>query len=215
MEYCSVADLYAHGLPRGSLPNRGRVAIAANPATDTIPLGDHALSLDDEFMVRPGPGGGSLPAPLVVDVSYYAIPVNAGAFQAAATPGGSVIDLTTAGSQIVVVTPINYAASIQYASRLIDEMLVGHVVLSDGDPIPEIVRMTCAEIAIGKLALISGTVSKSLGEIVDYARKRLVEWSKGTPLRAKDKPAPANLATSAAATLPAGDSRGWTNGGRL
>jgi hypothetical protein len=214
VDYCSVADLYAHGLPRGSIPNRGRVAIAANPTTDTIPLGDHALSPGDEFTVRPGPGGGSLPAPLVEDVVYFALPVNANTFKVADTAGGGPIDLTSAGSQIVIVTPINYAASISYASRLIDEMLVGHVLIEDGDPIPEIIRMTCAEIAIGKLALISGSVSKSLGEIVDYARKRLDVWAKGNPLRAKNKPAPANLATSAA-TMPIGDARGWNNGGRI
>jgi hypothetical protein len=204
--YASVSDLYDHGVPHGSIANRGRTSLAANAATDAIALGDHGFSTDDEITVRPD-AGGTLPSPLGVDTSSYASPVNAGAFKVAATPGGAVIDLTSNGSRFVVVAPIPYEAAIYYASRLIDEMLVGHVLIEDGDEIPPMVRLTCAEIAAGKLALRSGHVSKSLGEIVDVARKRLESWAKGRPLRSAVKPASANLAASA--TLPYRDTRGW------
>jgi hypothetical protein len=213
VDYCSQSDLYDHGLPRGSIPNRGRVSVAANPAADTIPLGDHGLSAGQEFTTRPE-AGGSLPAPLVADVSYYAIPVNAHTFKVSATAGGAAIDLTTAGSRFVIVTSLPYASAISYASRLIDEMLVGHVLLQDGDEIPEIIRITAAELAVGKLALGSGSQSKSLGEIVDQARKRLENWAKGVPLRAANRPAPANVST-VAACVPFRDSRNWGNGGRI
>lgn len=214
MEYCSISDLYDHGVPRGSIANRGRTSIAANATTDAIALGDHGFSLNDEITLRPEVGAGTLPAPLVVDTSYYAIPVNAGSFKVAATPGGAAIDLTSNGANFVVVTPIPYNAAIYYASRLIDEMLVGHVLIEDGDEIPPMVRLTCAEIAAGKLALKSGHVSKSLGEIVDLARKRLEKWASGIPLRSAVKPDAANVAT-AAATVPYRDSRGWGGCGRI
>lgn len=175
-------------------------------------MGDHGLALNDQLTVRID-AGGTLPAPLAAEVTYFAKPVNAQRFQVSATSGGAAIDLTTAGAHFVVVVPIQYAAAISYASRLIDEMLVGHVLLQTGDPVPEIIRITCAEIAVGKLAAISGSVSKSLGEIVDTARKRLEQWGKGRPLRAANKPAPANVSVSA--TAPFRDARGWNNCGKI
>ena len=154
-----------------------------------------------------------MPAPLVADTAYYAIPVNGDAFQVSATPGGSAIDLTTAGSRFVVIAPINYSASIAFASRLIDELTVGQVVLRAGEPIPEIIKMVCAQIAVGQLALISGSVSTSLAEIVKGAKSLLDGWAKGQPLRAENRSAAANVAASA--SVPYLDSRGWNRFGRL
>jgi hypothetical protein len=215
VDYCTTADLYANGLPRGSIPNPGRVVTAANATANTIPLGEHGFSAEDPLTIR-SDAGGTMPAPLVSGTTYYAIPVTDDAFQVAATAGGAAIDITSAGSRFVVGAPINYAAAIRFASRLIDEMLVGHVVLVEGDEVPEIIKITAAEIAIGKLALGSGSVSKSLGQIVDEARKRLERWAKGTPLRAANRPASANTAAAGVTlTATSRDNRGWRRFGGL
>ena len=211
MNYCAVSDLFANGLPRGALSNPGRLASAANATTNTIALDQHGLALNDQITVR-AEGGGSLPAPLAPGVTYYAIPVNDGSFSLAATPSGAVIDLTTAGARIVVVVPIPYNAAIAFGAALIDDMLPAHIVPLIA-PFSPIIVMTNAELAIGKLMQGTGSGSKSMGEMVDMARKRLERWAAGIPLRGTNVPPPANLAASA--SVPYRDPRGWSKFGGL
>lgn len=214
VSYCTVADLFANGLPRGALANAGRLVAGGGGASisaNTIPLDQHGLSLNDQFTLR-AEAGGSLPAPLVAGTTYYAIPVNDGAFSAAATANGAAIDLTTAGSRILVVVPINYAAAIAYGAALIDDMLPAHIVPLEA-PYPPIVTMTNAELAIGKLMQGSGSGSKSMGEMVDAARKRMADWARGRPLRGTNVPPAANVSVSA--TVPYRDARGWSRFGGL
>lgn len=214
--YCTTADLYANGLPRGALANPGRLVAngaGANVTTNAIPLDQHGLSLNDPLTVRAETAnGGSLPAPLAANVTYYAIPLNDGAFSVAAAPNGSAIDLTTPGARILVITPIPYAAAITFGTVLIDDMLPAHLVPLVA-PYPPIVVITCAELAIGKLMQGTGSGSKSIGEMVDAARKRLADWARGRPLRGENVPPPANVGVSA--TTPYVDARGWSRFGGL
>lgn len=207
--YCAQGDLYAFGLPRGAVPNPGRVVDAANASTDTIPLGEHGFATGDPVSFR-ADANGSLPAPLVEGVGYFAIATTDEAFSVSASPGGAVIDLTTAGEGIVVIAPLPIAGAIAWASRIIDENAPAHLV-PFSLPVPEIVKMTCAELAAGKL--LSGSQSKSLADMVDAAVKRLAKWAAGVPIRGENAPAPANLATSA--SVPFNDSRGWQQFGGI
>jgi hypothetical protein len=212
--YCEISDLFANGLPRGALANAGRLVAGGGGASisaNTIPLDQHGLSLNDQFTLR-AEGGGSLPAPLVAGTTYYAIPVNDGAFSVAAAADGAAIDLTTPGARILVVVGINYAAAIAYGAALIDDMLPAHLVPLVA-PFPPIVTMTCAELAIGKLLQGSGSASKSMGLCVDEARKRLADWARGRPLRGANVPPAANVSVSA--TVPYRDGRGWSRFGGL
>lgn len=210
MGYCAESDLYDFGVPRGGIPNPGRLAAEppASASTNAIELDGHGFTLNDPVSFR-AEAGGSLPAPLVASTTYYAIPAGDSYFRVAAAPDGAAIDITTAGSGVVVLTPLPIAEAIEYASALIDDMLPAHAVPLEA-PYPPIVVMTCAELAATKLAVRSGSASVSLSGTADVARKRLERWAQGVPLRGANTSGqtPANLARSAVA--PTLDSRGYT-----
>jgi hypothetical protein len=184
---------------------------SASASANTIALDVHGFDEGDPVSFR-AEAGGSLPAPLVEGTTYYAVPAGDNAFSVAATAGGAAIDLTTAGALYIVIAPLPIAPAIAWASRVIDDMLPAHIVPLT-EPVPEIVRMTAAELAAGKLASRGGFASKSLTEIVDLARKRLERWAQGIPIRGENAPEPAGLAVSA--TAPYRDVRGWQRFGGL
>jgi hypothetical protein len=210
-DYCSSSDLYSFGLPRGALPNPGRLVSSVSASDNTLTLDQHGYTLNDPVSFR-AEAGGSLPSPLVAATTYYAISVSENEFSVSATVSGSAVDLTTSGSRIVVIAALPIASAISWASRIIDDMLPAHLVPLEA-PIHELVVMTCAELAVGKLLARAGSASKSLSEMVDAARKRLERWAKGVPLRGENVPSPANLAVSA--TVPFLDPRGWGRFGGL
>jgi hypothetical protein len=205
MPYCTRADVHTFGVRRGALSNPARLSDSVDASANTITLGLHGLALNDTVTVR-ADAGGTLPAPLVASTTYYAIPVSDGVFQVAAAEDGAAINFTTAGSRLVVITPVPYDAAIAWADRMIDDMLPAHVV-PVAEPIPEIVKMTSAELAGGKLAALLGSESVSLTATVEAAQKRLARWASGIPIRGDDAPTPTNLA--AAASAPYADIRGW------
>lgn len=209
--YCAPADLYSFGLSRGALPNPGRLVSSVDTASDTLVLDVHGFDTNDEVQFR-AEAGGSLPAPLVAGTTYFAISISDSTFKVAATSGGAAIDLTTAGESIVVIAPLPVLAAIAWASRIIDDMLPVHLIPLEA-PYPEIVTMTCAELAAGKLLSLRGAASKPLADMVDVAHKRLERWSKGAPIRGENAPAPANKAVSASAS--ASDPRGWRTWGGI
>lgn len=203
--YSTEADLYAHGLPRGALPNPGRLAASVLASTDAFTLDGHGLAADDPVSFR-AEANGSLPAPLAAGTTYYAVPVTASTFKVAAAAGGAAVNLTTDGVRVVVITPPPIAESIAWADRIIDEMAPGHLVPFT-DPVPDIIRMTSAELAAGKLLAMRGAASKSIADMVDAAHKRIARWARGVPVRDANATASANTAVSA--TVPYQDRRGW------
>lgn len=210
VDYCAASDLYAHGFPRGSVPNPGRLIDSADTSANTLALDQHGFSLNDPVSFR-AEAGGSLPAPLVAGTTYFAKPSSDDVFQVTATEDGTAIDLSSAGENFIAIAALPVGSAITWASQVIDDMLPAHVVPLDADAIPEIVRMTCAELAAGKLAARAGAQSKSLTEIVDAASKRLARWGKGVPIRGAVVPPSASLAASA--TVPFRDRRGWNRFG--
>lgn len=76
--------------------------VAVDAAADTVQLAPwRTLAVDDAVVLSTV--GGLLPAPLVVGQTYYvqAVP-SAGLYTLAASPGGGLIDLTTAGTSVLV-----------------------------------------------------------------------------------------------------------------
>jgi hypothetical protein len=201
--------LWDFGVPRGGIPNAGRLAPEppASVSSNAIELDGHGFASGDPVSFR-AEGGGSLPLPLVEGTTYYAIPVGQNHFQVAASAGGAAIDLTTAGEGVVVLEPLPTEAAREYATALIYDMLPAHAVPL-AEPYPPIVVMTCAELAAAKLAARSGSASVSLAATADAARKRLERWAQGVPLRGTGsaEQTPTNLAQSAVA--PALDVRGY------
>jgi hypothetical protein len=202
--YCAPSDLYTFGLQRGAVPNPGRVVASADATANTITLDVHGFVLNDPVAFR-AEAGGSLPTPLAEGSTYYAIPLTESTFSVAAAEDGAAVDLSSAGSRFVTIVPLPVDASIAWASRVIDDMLPAHLVPLE-EPIPEIVRMTAAELAAHKIMAGKG-LSKTMGEMVDSARKRLERWGKGVPIRGENAPPPANKSISA--TVPFLDRRGW------
>jgi len=209
--YCTPADLVLHGMPRGAATAPGRLVGAVSTAANTIELDGHDFMTGDEVSFR-AEAGGVLPSPLVAGVTYFAIAVSDSLFSVAATAGGAALDLTTAGSRIVAFAPRPREAAIEWATRLIDDMLpAGSVPLTA--PYPSIVTMTCAELAAWKLTRLAGTASKSLTEIADAARQRLARWARGVPIRGDNAPTPTGLACSTPAV--ASTARPWRSYGGI
>lgn len=202
--YCAPGDLYAHGIPRGSVANPGRLAAKVLASTNAFTLDVHGFDAGDPVTVR-AQAGGSLPAPLVEGVQYFAVPLTESTFSVSATVGGSVIDLTTDGSNVVVIAPLPIDKAIAMASAAIDDMLPDHVVpLSQ--PYPPIIVITCAQIAAGQLAGLIGATSMALADIVDKAQKRIERWAAGVPIRGSNSPAVrAGLAVTATASSSEAD----------
>lgn len=214
VEYCTAADLHPHGVPRGALSNPGRLAASVSTAQATIELDEHGLALNDLVLFR-AEAGGSLPSPLTAGVEYYAIPVGDSHFSVAVVAGGPAIALTTTGSRLIVIPKITKAAAIQWASAVIDDMLPAHVVPIVA-PVPDVVRMTCAELAAFKLLSLSGGASRTLTQIYDFAKKRLDRWASGVAIRGTNQPKPSGLAVSASSTYSARtDPRGWRRFGGI
>lgn len=206
--YATQSDLYDFGLPRGSLVNAGRLA-SSDATLDAIVLDEHGFTLNDPLTVR-GDAGGVVPAPLVALTTYYAIPLSAAMFQVAAAPSGAALDLSS-GAGFLVLAELPVAAAIDWASRIIDDMLPAHVVAFAEGEVPDIIRMTAAELASGKLLHRSGSASATIMTMVDDAQKRLSRWAKGVPVRGAGNPA--NL--SVAAVASASDPTGWKTYGGL
>ncbi len=215
MNYCDPADLYSHGLPRGSVPNNGRLVSSVDTSANTLILADHGLATDDEFSLRPEGGvTASMASPLVANTTYFAIVVSDSAFKAAATAGGAAIDLSSVGARMVLVVPLPTTAAIRWASSMLDQFLPAHAVPLSADEIPDILRATCAELAAGKLLRVTGRSSKTVTAMIEEAGKLVARWGKGVPLRGENAPTThTNLAR--AATLPYCDRRGWNRYGGI
>lgn len=209
--YCEPKDLHAFGLPRGAVPNPGRLLSGVSTSANTLTLDVHGFAEDDEFRVRVE-AGGSLPGGLAEGVTYFALPIDESSFKARATAGGSVIDITSSGDpeRVLVIAPLPVLSWIRWASRIVDDLLPAHVVPLVA-PYPEMVILTTAELAAGKGLGFGGTTSRTLTKAVDAAEKRLERWGKGIPIRNATGQVPANLAASA--TAPYRDGRGWNRYG--
>ncbi len=207
-EYCSPADLYRYGLPRGSLPNPGRLVTAADASANLIELDGHGFADDDELRVRveDGVAGSALPGGLAEGTSYYAIPVSESTFKIAAAPGGAAIDLSSAGSNFFVWAPLPITSAIRAGAARINDLLPAHVVPLSA-PYPESVVRMNALLAIEYLLQYTGGANPGLAAMIADQKTDLLRWAAGVPLRGDIVPPAANLAASAKGLA---DPRGWT-----
>jgi len=208
--FCEEADLYSYGIPRGSLSNPGRVLAGVDVSANTFLLGAHGFSSGSPCSFRSEPGG-SLPSPIVSNTTYYAVPVTDSSFSVSATSGGGVIDITSTGTRIVVVAPLDIAGAISWASTMIAESIPHLLPLTA--PYPAVVVMSAAELAGAKLATLSGASTVSLSSVVDQALARIRDWKRGIPVRSAKATASNNVSASASAASR--DTRGWRRFGAL
>lgn len=208
--YASRSDVYAYGLPRGTLGMPARLVASALAATDTVELDGHGFATNDQILFRAAEGG-SLPAPLVAATIYYAIYVSDSTFKVAAAPNGPVIDLTVDGVNVLVATPLPFDQVLEFYSRWADGFLPAHLVplQLDGDGrYPVIVSGVVAELASRKLQQLAGHTSASVEEFEKVAMAQLDRWSKGVPLRDPAEGA-ANKSIASSLVVTGVDPRGW------
>jgi hypothetical protein len=188
-------------------------------------LDQHGFETGDEILFTPA-GDGAMPAGLSAGVTYYAQRNSEHVFAVRATAGGASITFTNAADPLVVVAPLNRAAAIEWADRLIDDMVPGQATPFDDvtlypDGVPAIVKVTSAELAAAKLLSLVGSASRSIADVTDAAHKRLTRWAAGIPVRGTPDASRANQAAAAPAATSAllattgSDPRGWRRWGAL
>jgi hypothetical protein len=212
---CQPSDLYAFGVPRGATPNPGRVLAAL--LDDTCTLDVHGFDTGTAILFRAA-GSGALPTGLSEGVTYYAEALTEHTFKVRASASGPALTISDADDPVMVIVPLPVADAIAWAEQVIYDSLPAHAVpLAQGATVPQILRMTCAELAAGKLLALSGSATRSLTDTLEAATKRVERWGRGVPLRDAAAPARTNLAASGAppVTSPYLDRRGWRRYGGL
>ena len=213
LRYCEPSDVYAVGLPRGSVPNPGRLVHEVDIDNDVIVLNEHGFQTDDPvYFEADEVAGGSLPGPLTGSTTYYAVAVSSSSFSVSPAVGGAALNLITTGSNVYVYAPLPMDQNIEKASELVSDMLPAHI-LPLTAPFPRIIVFTTAQIAAECLSNLQGVRSETLSQTVDMAHKRLSQWAKGIPLKGEDRPPQANLAVTASGR--AQDALGWLRDGTL
>lgn len=210
MAYCTQADVYAYGLPPGSLANPGRLLSGVSVESNLLRLGGHGFSLDDQVTFR-AEGCASLPDPLNADSVYWVVPHGEHAFGVKDSPTATAeIQLLTEGEDTLVIAAVPWDKSLDWGAAIVDSYLPAHVVpLSPPYP-PRVVHWN-AVLAAQKLIAWSGSTSVDLNSVIEQARRDLEAFAKGAPLRGANSPERTNIAASASAV--ARDRHGWRRGG--
>jgi hypothetical protein len=207
-EYCTVRDLYDYGIPRGSLTSPARECGGASATTNEIELEDHGFDEGDRVTFRAN-APGVLPDPLVEGTQYYVLePTDGNHFSVSLTDGGAAVNLTTDGNYFLAVFALDPVKWIRVASSLIEDSLPAHVVPLE-EPYPEIVKITCAELAAAKGLRYLERGTDTFSDVLDKATRRIERWGRGIPIRGPNVPPHAGL--SAVSTVPARDVRGYRN----
>jgi hypothetical protein len=209
--YCNQADCYAF-IPPGMTANPGRLIASVSTSSEVLTLDGHGLATDDPITFRLE-SGGSMPSPLVVGTTYYAIRVNDSQFSVSTAVGGGAVNLSTAGSNLILIRPLPWATWITQASDTVEQSLPQHVTPITGT-IPESVKMFTAVLVAQKALAYAGSSSAVLQPQLEWWASMVSKWSKGQPIRGAVVPASANLAITT--TAASNDPRGWVpDGGGL
>jgi hypothetical protein len=155
-----------------------------------LTLDGHGLADDDPITFR-AEAGGTLPSPLVAGTTYYAIALTDSTFQVAATLGGSAVNLTTTGSNTVLVVQPPWTRWIEEESAIIECSCPSHVVPFDVVP-PIVTRLTSLLVASRALSW-AGKSDETVQAQLDRAEKIFDGWKKGQAIRGSVEPASAQV----------------------
>lgn len=189
--YASLGDFYVHGLRSAALVAEPRPVSLVDFATDRLVVRSHGMPADHPFSVEVR--GGSLPAPLSATTVYYAVlvPSSDDLLQAAATPGGSPVDITTAGSGTLVVVP-QIAPFVEksleaWSSYLDDEVIVHDTPLTTW---PLVVTQVVCWLAAYDVAVTKGLLNPNFKDSAagikdkwDLALKKIESWKLGRSIK--------------------------------
>ncbi len=208
--YCDDADVVPY-LPAGGLPNPW-LEVSANATSDQFVAEGHGLANEQAVTFQVATGG-SLPASLVADTTYYAILVSPSRFKVSATAGGAAINITTAGSNFQFRRELPMLAWREWGSRMVDSFLPAHVVpiVQVDSAYPPAVVQASAELAalMGVKQTGGAELLDPSGTVLERISTVLARWAKSIPLRgtSRSTQSPVNLAITASAGAP--DPRGW------
>ena len=197
-------------LPLGAVQSQSGILEASLSSSDTMTFDGHGLETDAPVTVRAA-SGGTLSAPLVDGVTYYAIRLTSSTFKLSATVAGSAINLTTDGSLMIVAREPDYDGTIEFYSRWADTFFPGHDVPFTGT-IPALVKGLVADLAAKKILNINGKSSEIVNAFELAAMAQLQRFAAGMPVRDETATAPSNLAITSSHVADAVDPRGWGSG---
>lgn len=201
----------------GALTSPSALAVSSTSSSDAIVYDGHGLETGDLVTVRASDATGSiLPAPLVVDTTYYAIRVSNSKFRLAMSAGdasaGTAIDLTSSGVNVVFIREPDFDKEIEAVSRWADDFLPGHLVPLTtplGDDLAHL-RAAVADVVAANMLNADGKSSDVVAARKADAKAVFERHATGRPLRGESVTASANLAI--VATTASTDSRGWGSG---
>lgn len=212
--YTDRSDLYAYGLPRGSLGLQGRLADSATASSDEIVLDGHGFSTNDPVLFSIADGG-TMPMPITYGVTYYAIYVDDATFKVAATVDGSPIDLTVDAVALKVASPLPFDQVMEFYSRWVDSFCPEHIVPFTA-PVPALVKGIVAQLSATKLMQLAGHKADSVDQAELKCVAQMERWVKGITLRGDATATKAaNLAEIKTLVIGGFDPRGWGPGGTL
>ena len=208
-DYCAVSDVY-RWIPPGSVPTPARLVSSVATSTEVLSLDGHGFADDAELVFR-ADAGGSLPWPLVAGTTYYAIELTDSTFSVASAAGGSAINLTTVGENVLVIGELPWSSWITWASSRIEDALTGHAVPLDGPPYPPTVVEYTAGLTAEQALAFGGVGTELIAKRLDRVRADFDRWRKGATIRGTNAPSASNLAIRS--TVTSSDPRGWASRG--
>jgi len=208
--------VFLYGLPRGILAAVTRNVAAVSASSNVIELDGHGFETGDEIQVSEVCG--VLPVQLVRGVAYYAIRVDDSQFKIAASladsKAGTAIDLTTAGENLTVWTPLPFDAVLDLHSAELDSLLPD-CTLYDPPCLPvalpqELATEYVATKSAAHLARLAGHASELLDAASEAVSVKLAAWVAKLPSCEKKATMPHKQLAIVAE--PRIDPRGWGAG---
>jgi len=187
-EYCSDEDVY-RVVPASVLTRAALLVSSVDTSADALVVDGHGLAEDDPFELALQDGG-TIATPLVVGTVYYAAPVTDSdtRIQVRATPGGSAINITAAGSGLLLKPSIKPSLK-QFRraySRWVEDRLPAHAVPLEAGidgRYPDVVRSVVATLAAEAQLEALGQTSESLTRRADRVRRDAALMLAGLPSR--------------------------------
>jgi hypothetical protein len=208
MDLCTAADVY-NKLPPGSIRPVGRLVDSVSVAANTLTLADHGLADDDPVTLR-ADAGGAMPGGLSAGTTYYAIVVDDATFGLSAAVGGAAINITTTGTNVILVRPVPMAKWIEDASAIVEQTVLAHVHPITGT-VPVVIADYAASLAAQRALIWVGGATVDIERMILQTQKLAEQWAKGRPVLGAATLTSANRTTSV--SIATADPRGWVRGG--
>lgn len=198
--YATRDDVYLIGLSAQAFVTRPRplesyVLNDFNPATGIIRLVGNGFSSDDLVYLTVTPGG-ALPGGSAALTYYSPLPLGGDLFKLAATPGGTALTFTTAGSGwALAIDPLRRLdVHLEQAAAEIDEDLTAHEPPILRDPItgkfPQVLvgmnARTAARSAVTSLQIENAAYRKAVDRLLAQEAHDLAtraDWKAGKPIQ--------------------------------